>query len=126
MRNEKGFILPAILGIILIVSTLLLMMASQIEVKSTSYGRTQDFWRLNLLEREGLAMLESRLSSLEMNEDFNGFSETISLRDGGVMNVEVSFSNGGMEIAYRVVYNRFVRTGQINYDMDHGFVFINY
>jgi len=126
MKNEKGFILPAILSILLILATLLLMIASQIEVKSASYEQTQNFWRLSLLEREGLVLLEERLRVLTINENTADFSETIPLRHGSVMNVEASFSDEGMEIAYHVVYNGFVRTGRINYVVGHGFVFINH
>jgi len=126
IMSERGFILPAILGIVLIVATLLLMVASQIEVKSSSYERTQNFWRLISLEREGLAQLENRLLNRTLNEESGNFSEMISLRDGGVMNVEVSFFNENLEIAYYVRYNGFMRTGRVNYVMGHGFVFINH
>ena len=126
MKNEEGFILPAILGIILILATLLVMIASQIEVKSASYERTQNIWRLNLLEREGLLLLEERLQIRAADENRDDFSETIPLRRGSTMNVEVNFSEESVEIAYRVVYNGFVRVRRVNYETDQGFVFTNH
>ena len=124
MKNEEGFILPLMLGIFLITAVLLLMVSSQLEMKTASYSRTQDYLRMNVLERAGLRMLEELLVSLEVSDAMVSISEHIPLSRGAEIEINVNFLKKGLEIDYQIVYNDFIRQRRLLYRFDEGFTFL--
>lgn len=124
LKNETGFILPLMLGILLITATLILMLSSRLEMKVASYSRTQHYLRLNVLEQEGLNVLERMLLNIEVSEDMPRISEHFSLRRGARFEVNINFSQNNLEIAYRIVYNGFIRERSVLYRFDGGILFL--
>jgi hypothetical protein len=124
LENEEGFILPLILGILLITAALLLMLSSQLEIKAASYSRTQDYLRMNILEQEGLRVLEGRLSNIEVSEDMENISARIPLSSGARFELNINFLQNSLEIDYQIVYNDFIRERKLLYRFDEGIIFL--
>ena len=78
MKNEEGFVLPLMIAITFVSAYLLMMLATQIEIRVASYERTRTYMKMNLLEHEGLMALEYFLSTTRPIEDF---AETWMLRN---------------------------------------------
>lgn len=124
LKNEDGFILPLMLGIFLVTATLLLMLSSQLEIKAASYLRTQDYLRLNILEQEGMMLLEEMLANIEMTDDMVPIYERFALGRSGVFEVNISFLQEKLEINYQIVYNEFVRERRLMYRFNGGIIFL--
>jgi len=124
IKNEKGFILPLMLGILLITAALLLMLSSQLETKAASYSRTQDYLRMNVLEQEGLKVLEEMLLGIEVSEGRARISERVPLSRGARLEVNISFLQNSLEIEYQIVYNYFRRARRLLYRLDSGITFL--
>lgn len=122
--NEEGFILPLMLGIFLITASLLLMLSSQLEVKAASYSRTQAYLRMNVLEQEGLKILEEMMSNIEVTDDMEQVNERFSLSRGAGFEVNINFLQNSLEINYQIVYNYFVRERELLYRFDDGVIFL--
>ena len=125
MRNEEGFILPLMLGILLVTATLLMTLSAQLEMKVASYARTQNYLRMNVLEREGLRQLEELLNNLEVSEQMAPVFEQISLSRGAKIEININFFQNSLEIEYQIVYNNFVRQRSLLYRYDEGIIFLN-
>lgn len=119
-KNEEGFILPLMLGIFLITAALLLTLSSQLEIKAASYSRTQDYLRMNVLEQEGLRILEEMLLNIEVSGDMENVSERFSLSRGAGFEVNINFLQNSLEIDYQIVYNYFIRERRLLYRFDYG------
>jgi len=102
MRNEEGSILPMMIAITFVVAYLLVMLATQIEVKAASYERTRVYMKMNLLEREGLERLEDFLMSTDIEEYF---SEIWTLRNGAMMTINGRKRENFFDFYYQIVYN---------------------
>ena len=102
MRNETGSILPLMIAITFVVAYLLLMFATQIEVKVASYERTRSYMTMNLLEREGLARLEEILLT---TGEIHSFSDTWILNQGAVMHVTITRREAFFDFSYQIMYN---------------------
>ena len=124
VRNEEGFTLPLMLGILLMTATLLLMLSAELEMKVVSYSRTQDYLRMNVLEQEGLRRIEQMLSGLEITDDQAPISERFSLSRGARIEVNINFLQNSLEIDYQIVYNDFIRTRSVRYRFDEGIIFL--
>jgi hypothetical protein len=124
LKNEEGFILPLMLGIFLIIAALLMMLSSQLEVKVASYARTQDYLRMNVLEQEGLSVLEGLLLNIKVTDDMENVSEFFSLSRGARIEVNISFLENSLEIDYQIVYNNFIRQRRLLYSFDYGLIFL--
>lgn len=124
LKNEEGFILPLMLGIFLIVAALLLMLSSRLEVKVASYSRTQDYLRMNILEQEGLRVLERMLATMEISEAMEAVAGHFFLSRGARIEINISFLQNSLEIDYQIVYNGFIRQRRLQYRFDHGVTFL--
>ena len=124
-HREKGFILPLMLGIILITSSLLFMLSMRFEVKSRSYERSQNFLRLTLLEKEGMNLIGDVLSGLSSINDYNEIPEILILRHDAEMQLELGVFDDRLKIGYRIVYGIYSREGRLVYDANFGLQFIN-
>ena len=113
IKNERGSILPIMIAITFIVAYLLVMLATQIEVKAASYEHTRIYLKMNLLEREGLSQLEYFLETTEVADNF---SEIWTLRDGATMTISGRKDEKIFAFSYQIVYNGHVysRTLAIN------------
>jgi len=101
-KNEKGTILPMMIAITFIVAYLLVMLATQLEVRVASYARTRIYMTMNVLEQEGLDLLEDFLATTDIPDYF---SETWSLRNGAIMTVNGIKREDSFDFYYQIVYN---------------------
>ena len=119
MKNEKGFALPLMIAIIFVAAYLLLMLATQLEVKVASYDRTREHMVMNLLEREGLERLEHFLSTSDMDSDF---SRTWVLRNSAIMTVNATKKEESFAFHYQIVYNGYTRLQKILFSLEKGII----
>jgi len=120
MKNENGFVLPLMIAITFVVAYLLLMLATQLEVKVASYERTRSQMVMESLEREGVARLESFLSIAELN---NNFSDTWILRNGAEMILSVRKREDFFEISYKIRYNGYFHSRNLSFCFNEGIMF---
>jgi len=121
INNEKGFALPLMIAITFIAASLLLMLATQLEVKVASYDRTRNYMVMNLLEREGLEKLEHFLSTANMDSDF---SDIWLLRESATMTVNATKVEGFFAFHYQIVYNGYVRSQKLLFCLVKGATFL--
>ena len=126
LKKEEGFILPLMLGVLLIVSSLLLLMSAQIEIKASSYARTQAYLRLNVLEAEALQLIRARASEWEVQEDWEDLRlfDHFRLERGAILMLDVSFGSEHLAIRYQIHYNESMRERRLLYFFDGGSVFL--
>jgi len=105
IKDERGSVLPIMIAITFVVAYLLVMLATQIEVKASSYERTRIYMKMNLLEREGLEKLEHFLEATEIKDDL---LETWELRNGATMTIFGRKDGKNFAFSYRIVYNGLV------------------
>ena len=122
MKNEKGFALPLMIAITFVAAYLLLMLATQLEVKVASYDRTRTYMVMNLLEREGLEKLEHFLLISDMDSDF---SITWALRKNAIMTVNLTKKEDSFAFHYQIVYNRYIRLQKISFSLENGIIFFD-
>ena len=122
MKNEEGFVLPLFIAITFVVAYLLLMLATQIEIKVSSYERTRNYMVMNLLEREGLEKLEYFLATGDMNDDF---SHSWVLRNGAIMRINATRGEGIFVFYYQIVYNECVRSRNLSVFFEEGRTFLD-
>jgi len=120
IKNEHGSILPIMIAITFVIAYLLVMLATQIEVKVASYERTRTYMTMNILEREGLERLEDFLATTEVNESF---LETWILRNGAIMTIDGTIRGERFDFSYQIVYNGHVysRNFSTNIVVNHTF-----
>ena len=119
MKNEKGSVLVLMIAVTFVVSYLLLMIATQIQVRVASYERTRTYLTLNLLEQEGLYQLEVFLADMEVLEDF---SDIWFLRDGDKMLINGEKLGKYFAISYEIRYNEYVRARQLRFCLELGYI----
>lgn len=120
MDNEKGSVLPLMVAITFVVAYLLLMLATQLEVKVASYDRTRNYMVMDLLEREGIAKLEYFLSTAELD---NNFSRTWGLSNGAEIKVNARKMEDLFDLSYQIRYNGYLRTRNLSVCFSRGIVF---
>ena len=125
VKTEEGFVLPLMIAITFVVAYLLLMLATQIEVKVASYDRTRTYMVMNLLEREGLEKLEDFLSTAEMDDDF---SHTWVLRNG-VGSAKITVNATKIEdffaFYYQIIYNGYIHSRRLSFCLEKGVTFLD-
>ena len=119
LKNEKGSVLVMMIAVTFIVSYLLLMMATQIQVRVASYERTRTYLTLNLLEQEGLRQLEDFLTEMENPVDF---VDTWFLRDGEKMLISAEKLENSFAISYEIRYNEYVRVRRLRFCLELGYI----
>jgi len=117
INNEKGFALPLMIAITFVAASLLLMLATGLEVKVASYERSRTYMVMSLLEREGLEMLEYLLSTADMISDL---SSTWKLRDNAMMTVNVTEKEDVFTFHYQIVYNGYMRSQKLLFCPEKG------
>ena len=122
MKNEEGFVLPLMIAITFVMAYLLLMLATQIEVKASSYERTRNYMVMNLLEHEGLGKLEYFLSTGDMTDDF---SDTWILRNDAIMTVNMTKREEFFDFYYHIIYNGHVRSKNLLFCFEKGSIFLD-
>ncbi|MCL2559194.1 MAG: hypothetical protein FWE07_01790 [Turicibacter sp.] len=125
-RKEEGFVLPLMLGLLLMTAALLLMLSARLEIKAASYARTRDYLRMNVLEQEALQVLGAFLTDFEVSDQMigTGISERFSLSRGALLTVEIDFLQNSLEMFIQIVYNDFVRERELQYRFGEGVVFL--
>jgi len=121
-KNEKGFVIPIMIAITLVVAYLLLMLATQLEVKVASYERTRNHMVMSLLEQEGLERIES---FLEEADRFDNFSSTWTLRRGAIMRISITKREGFFDFRYQILYNGHMRGGNLSFCLEERVTFSN-
>lgn len=121
-KNEEGFVLPLIIAIIFILAYLLLMLATQMEVKVASYERTRNYMVMNLLEREGLEKLENFLSTSNISDNF---SDTWILRNNIEMKINITKREEFFDFYYQIMYNGYVHSRNLSFCFEKGIMFLN-
>ena len=111
-NNDAGFVLPLVLVVALICSTLLLTMSMRISAKASSYERAQIYARFNLVERQNLAQLviflEEIAETSKMTEISTNFAEMT------VYNSIIVRENY-VEITYEIVWESYRRRRRIRW-----------
>jgi len=111
MKNEKGSVLPLMIAITFVAAYLLVVLATQLEVRVASYGRTRTYMTMTLLEMEGLERLESFLQTAEIT---GSFSDTWTLRDNALMIINGHIRQEFFDFYYQIRYNGYVRSGNVS------------
>jgi len=105
-KNEEGFVIPIMIAITFVVAYLLLMLATQLEVKVASYERTRNYMVMSLLEQEGLERIESFLGTADR---FDNFTSTWTLSRGARMRINITKREGSFDFRYQILYNGHMR-----------------
>jgi len=113
LNNEKGFALPLMIAITFVAAYLLLMLATQLEVKVASYDRTRSYMAVNLLEHEG--GLEHFLR--EVNID-SGFMSSGMLRNNVKKTVNATKLEDYFAFHYQIVYNGNMRLHTVTFYLE--------
>lgn len=109
--NEKGFMMPLMLGICVIFASLLLTMAGRLESQSFSYSRRQLFQKMSLLEMEATHRLYDWLETADNVEEL----PEIWLAQGLPLSLTVRDQGDLVEIGFQFTYNGYLGSGTLNW-----------
>jgi len=102
--NEKGFMMPMMLGISLIFASLLLTMAGRLESQAFSYERRQLYQQMAVYEMEAIHIIDAWLDELPENGAFQ-----LNLASGLPLYIHVSDN----EVNYRFIYGDYAVNGSL-------------
>jgi len=122
IKNERGLALPLMIAITFIAAYLLLMLATQLEIKVASYARTRTHLIMNLLELEGLEKIEHFLSTANIDSDF---TKTFTLRNKDIITVNATKREYCFAFRYEIVYNGYKRSQKAVFCLENGVTFLD-
>jgi len=109
--NEKGFMMPMMLGISVIFASLLLTMAGRLESQAFSYNRRQLFQKMTLMEMEAVHHI---YHWLETADDLD-IPPEIWLAQGLPLTVNIRQQDNLFEIRFQFTYNNYLGHGSVNW-----------
>ncbi|MCL1949203.1 MAG: hypothetical protein FWF59_05685 [Turicibacter sp.] len=108
--NEKGFIMPLMLGLALIFSSLLLTLAGRLESQAFSYGRRQAYLSLALMEMETIHRIH------DLQETGAAYDENLLyLESGTPVSLTMEEIEDIMKITYRISYHNYFVSGALSW-----------
>ena len=116
MKDERGFVLPLLLGILLIMSALILGLASQIEIKTASYGRVRTYLRLNVAEQTGRDYIYQLITNATENQSLHNRIGKLDTLRNGIFSYEIVVDDFQVLVFYDVYLNAIRRHNQIRID----------
>jgi len=124
MKSEEGFVLPLMLGVTLVMSVLMLGVASRLEVKTFSYERRQVMLRMILLEKETVLALDAMVRELDTMSDYELLPNSLVLRNGVRVNLNTISVGEKLQVGYNILYNESMRQGSLNFDKRRGVIHV--
>jgi len=106
IKDEKGFVLSLMLGIMLIVATILLSLTFEIQTRAASYERTQSYLMLDVLEQMALDKIEGFLTTTAIELPIN---ETFEPRTDAFIMISIEKDANFFDFHYEIRYNGFIR-----------------
>jgi len=122
LRDENGTMLPLMLAIVFVVSHLLLMMATQVEIRAIAYERTRNYMMMNLLEREALARIEDFLTT---TDEFFDFSDRWILKNNAEMTINMIKREDFFDFHYQILYNGYQHLRNLSFCLEKGIIIFN-
>jgi len=114
--NEKGMVLPFMLAIALILSSLVLTISNRLETQMLSYEQRVNFQKINLLEKETIQIILSQIEDPDFSPVGFESSDTITLKNGTIVTLNYRNGSATLEIKYNFSYNDYQSNGTINYN----------
>jgi len=104
VKDENGFILPVLLGLIFIISAIVLTLSADLQNQINSFERTRKAMILNVSQSHGLNLLEEYLTTLEDEENF---VKTWTLYNNAIFKAEVNFQEENVLIKLITIFETY-------------------